>query len=162
MRIKFLLSIAALLYAGTGWAQDDPLLSFTIKTGICHGAKPSRITIVAKRSVLKKYMRQESPHFDNCNYLLESVDDILKEATPGSGGPGGDDGDKIYVKDPAEFIDLYEESKKGKVTGEICVSSDGKVSFSIGTDDARIEISTDGKISISAKSPSGITHSAEL
>jgi hypothetical protein len=113
--------------------------------------------------VLNKFMRKESVHFDNCNYLLESADDILKSAKPIEPPPGTPEDDSpLWVKDPGEFLELYNIEKKAKLSGEICIDSDGKVSFSIGTEDAQIEINSKGGFALSVKSPSGITHKAEF
>jgi hypothetical protein len=150
-------------YSLTANAQDDPWLKFTIKTGVCHGATPADITVIAKKSTLKSFMRKESVHFDNCSYILESPDEIIEGATSVDPPPGGGDDKKIYVEDPGDFVELYKREKEAnKVTSEVCVNSDGEVSFTIGTDDAKIGISSKGKITVSAKSKDGITHSAEF
>ena len=138
-------------------------LSSPSRPGVCHDAQRADITVIARKSTLKTFMRKESLHFDNCNYLLESADQIVKGATPTDPPSGDGDEKKVWVKDPADFVELYKREKNAKnVTGEICVNTDGEVSFSIGTDDARIGISTKGTISLSAKSSDGQTHTAEF
>lgn len=163
MRPPTLLAILLCLLGSTTSAQTDPWLTLTIKVGTCHGAKPMQITVLARQSMLKKFIQKESLHFDNCSYLLESPDDILKAAAPAKEPAGaGRDGDPIWVKDPGEFVELYKIEKKSNQSTEIYVDSDSKVSFSIGAEKGKIEINSKGGFSISAKSPSGITHSAEL
>ncbi|HLY70061.1 MAG TPA: hypothetical protein VKR53_10065 [Puia sp.] len=107
----------------------------------CHGAKPTKITVVGRRGTSKKFTRNEGVKFDNCNYLLETADQIIETAKPCDPPPGDNDGDasKVWVKDPAEFVELYRREKTGQhLSAEICVNTDGEVSFSIGTGDARI------------------------
>jgi hypothetical protein len=111
----------ALLFAVTGnvSAQTDPWLSFTIDVGVCHGAKPMKIQVIGRESVLKKFMRKESVHFDNCNYLLESADGILKSAKPAEPPPGTPEDDSpIWVKDPGEFLELYNIEKRPSYRGK--------------------------------------------
>jgi len=145
-------------------AQRDPWVKFNIRIGGCHGVKPMTVTVIAKKSTLKSLLQKEGVHFDNCNYLLESPDQMVEGATPSSPPPSGGDDDKhVWVKDPGEFVELYRREKEAKkVTGEICVNTDGEVSFSVGTEEAKIGFSTNGKISIAAKSADGTTRSAEF
>jgi len=144
-------------------SQTDEFVKLTIKTGGCHGVKAGEVTLYAKRSVLKKFIQKEAIHLDNCSYLLQSADDIVAKGKPVDNTTGGGDGgDHITVKDPGEFIELYKDSKKGQATGELCIDSNGKVSFSIGTEEGSIEISSSGSFAISVKSPSGVTHKAEF
>jgi len=158
------LLVSLLSFCMVAHAQVDSWVKFTIKIGGCHGVKPATVTVLARKSTLKSFMQKEGVHFDNCNYLLESPEQII-EGAASSPPPPGDPGDDkhVWVKDPGEFVELYKREKAAKnVTGEICVNTDREVSFTIGTEDAKIGISTNGKISLSAKSADGTTRSAEL
>ena len=145
-------------------AQADTWVKFTIKIGGCHGVKPATVTVLARKSTLKNFMQKEDAHFDNCNYLLENPEQIIEGAASSALPPGDPGHDKhVWVNDPGEFVELYKREKVARhVTGEICVNTDGEVSFTIGTEDAKIGISTNGKISLSAKCADGTTRNAEL
>jgi hypothetical protein len=164
---RLLLSSILLFSRLVTFSQVGQLVTFTIKANVGGTAKPTEITIITTRGTLKNYMNREHLIFDNCNYALESTDDIIKDAksiaSSPAGGGGSNDGENIKVSDPGEFVELYKREKAANhVTGEICVNSDGEVSFTIGTDNAKIGISTKGTISLSAKSPDGLTHTAEF
>jgi hypothetical protein len=163
MRLSILPALILCLLSHIAFAQADTWLSFTIKAGVCHGEKPVNITVLARRSVLKQFVRKESIHFGTCSYNLESADQILSTATPADPPPGSNSNpDNIWVNDPGEFLELYKLEKANKVSGEICVDSEGKVTFTLGTEDARIGINTKGKFSISAASSEGQTHTVEF
>jgi hypothetical protein len=159
---KFLLLNFFMLFALSAHSQSDEFIELTIKTGICHNAKEGVLTVRARREILKKFIQNEAPHLDNCNLLLESTDQIIEKGKVAPPPPDGEDKDHVWVKDPGEFMDLYNRSHKGHGKGEICVNSDGEVSFSLGTENGSLTISTNGKFSLSAKSPSGIEHKVEF
>lgn len=163
MKYFLLLSGSILLIAIKTFSQSGDCFSMFVKTGICHGAKPSVIKVTGKKETLLKFLRR-ADITNNCNYLLTSENDILKEAKQVPCSDNIKD-TKLLFEKPEEFIDFYKSvkrNKEGKITSEICIDSDGTISFSIGNENGSIQFSTKGKISISCKSPDGIEHKAEL
>jgi hypothetical protein len=162
MRSILLVFLPLIFFGANVFSQADPWQIFTIKAGVCEGERID-ITLVARRSVLKQFIEKEIGHFGTCSSHFTPTDDFLKTASSAAEPPGGDGNrNEIWIKDPGQFIAMYKFEKKAKVSSEICVDTDGKASFTVGTDDAKIGIDTKGKFSISAKTSDGITHTAEF
>ena len=146
------------------FAQENNFISLVVRVGGCHGVPAENIEMIGKKATLKKFITKNELIFfkDNCSYLLESTDQIISTGTPVTGSPDGNNSDDfIYVKKTGDFIDLYKIAKRNKTSGEVCVDSEGHISFTLGTENGSITFSTSGKFSISTSS-GGIKHSVEF
>lgn len=137
-------------------AQEKKCYSITIENT---GLKDSdiiwkSIKVKAPQEKLIKFLRDgEWKHA--CNYILNSPQNILDKSEE---IPCIDDAIHIEFREPTEFVEFYKESKKNdsSVVSEICINSNGEVSFSLSNEFGSIQVNSKGNFTLSANGPNGL------
>lgn len=143
-------------------AQEKKCYSIELKnTGLVNSKMIwESIKIRAPKDKLISFLRS-SEWQHSCNFILNSPENILKKSKEENFCNGED----IYIEfsDSSEFLEYYNEiSKVESFESEICINSNGEISFSINNGLGGIQINSKGNVTLSAKTKKGLQKSVQF